>query len=39
MAISISADTHGRITLYVTGGRGHDWEDLRRLAHTLRVDR
>ena len=39
MAISVSADTRGRITLYVTGSQWHDWEDLRRLAHTLRVDR
>ncbi|MCY4056854.1 MAG: formylglycine-generating enzyme family protein [Gammaproteobacteria bacterium] len=38
LAISVGTDT-GRITLYVTGTRWHDWLDLRRLAHTLRVDR
>ena len=38
LGISVGGDT-GRITLFVTGGRRHDWEDLRRLAHTLRVDR
>ena len=38
LGISVGGDT-GRVTLFVTGGRRHDWEDLRRLAHTLRVDR
>ena len=39
LAISVGGDTHGRITLYLTGSQWHDWEDLRRIAHTLRVDR
>ena len=39
MAISVSTDTRGRITLYLTGSQRHDWKDLRRLAYTLRVDR
>ena len=39
MVISVSTDTRGRITLYLTGSQRHDWKDLRRLAYTLRVDR
>ncbi|MCY3622126.1 MAG: formylglycine-generating enzyme family protein [Gammaproteobacteria bacterium] len=39
LAISVGGDTQGRITLYLTGSQWHDWEDLRRIAHTLRVDR
>ena len=37
LVVSVSDDAHRRITLYLTGTRKHDWEDLRRLAHTLRV--
>lgn len=38
LVLSVANDAHGRITLYLTGGRKHDWEDLRTLAGTLRVD-
>ena len=36
--LALSVNGAGRrITLYLTGTRQHDWDDLRRLAHTLRV--
>jgi len=38
LVLSVAADARGRITLFLTGGSGHDWDDLRRLAHTLRVN-
>ena len=37
LALSVADDARGRITLYLTGLRGHDWDDLRTLARTLRV--
>ena len=37
LVLSVADDARGRITLYLTGLRGHDWDDLRLLAHTLRV--
>lgn len=36
--LSVADETRGRITLYLTASPWHDWDDLRRLAHTLRVD-
>ena len=36
LALSVDG-AERRITLYLTGTRQHDWDDLRRLAHTLRV--
>ncbi len=39
LVLSVRDGARGRITLCVTGTRGHDWDDLRRLAQTLRVDR
>ncbi|MXY56177.1 MAG: formylglycine-generating enzyme family protein [Gammaproteobacteria bacterium] len=39
LAISVGGDINGRITLYLTGSQWHDWVDLTRIAHTLRVDR
>ncbi|MYE80641.1 MAG: formylglycine-generating enzyme family protein [Gammaproteobacteria bacterium] len=39
LVLSVRDASRGRITLYLTGTRRHDWEDLRRLAHTLRVNR
>ena len=38
LVLSVADEARGWITLYVTSRRQHDWEDLRRLAHTLRVD-
>ena len=38
LVLSVANDARGRITLYLTGSPKHDWEDLRRLARTLRVD-
>ena len=38
LVLSVADEARGRITLYVTSRGQHDWEDLRRLAHTLRVD-
>ena len=39
LVLSVRDAARGRITLYLTGTRRHDWDDLRRLAHTLSVDR
>ena len=39
LVLSVPDAARGRITLYVTGTRRHDWADLRRLAYTLRVRR
>ncbi len=36
LALSVDG-AERRITLYLTGTQQHDWSDLRRLAHTLRV--
>lgn len=36
LALSVEG-AERRITLYLTGTRQHDWDDLRRLARTLRV--
>ena len=36
LALSVDG-AERRITLYLTGTRQHDWDDLRRLARTLRV--
>ena len=38
VVLSVADETRGRITLYLTASPWHDWDDLRRLAHTLRVD-
>ena len=38
VVLSVADETRGRITLYLTASPRHDWDDLRRLAHTLRVD-
>lgn len=37
LILSVADETRGRITLYLTASPRHDWNDLRRLAHTLRV--
>ncbi len=39
LVVSVLDAGRGRITLYLTGTLRHDWEDLRRLAYTLRVNR
>lgn len=39
LVLSVPDAARGRITLYLTGTLRHDWEDLRRLAYTLRVSR
>ncbi len=38
-ALSVETAEGDRITLYLTGSPKHDWNDLRQLARTLRVDR
>lgn len=39
LVLSVPREAGDRITLYLTGTRRHDWDDLRLLAHTLRVGR
>jgi len=39
LVLSVLREAGDRITLYLTGTRRHDWDDLRLLAHTLRVGR
>ena len=39
LVLSVPREAGDRITLYLTGTRRHDWDDLRILAHTLRVAR
>lgn len=38
LVLSVADGERGRVTLYLTGGQAHDWDDLRRLAQTLRVN-
>lgn len=39
LVLSVPREAGDRITLYLTGTQRHDWDDLRLLAHTLRVGR